>query len=302
MTITNSVLTGNIWSAINVEPSRVVVEDNVITPGSATVAAWGGLALRRSNSASVIDNVVIRRNTIDASQSGIFGHGLLVGFGGDTVTNMVVSENIIRDQNTGIDVLTPSAGITVVGNLIAGNTAFGLRSEAVTTIDAHGNWWGQVHGPTTTDNSWTSGLVRPPVTLSCTVTVAAWLNIGTDTDLTTPGFQLASLEQSIRRELCPIRPPQATWAFPILTMSPDTRRQHFKAVSMKRALVPVGVWIDSTMNPGIVDDREVSSIVCVLADAAKNWSATIGELADGTHILVARATDTAGNVVLCRLG
>ena len=173
----------------------MVVEENVITPGSATVAAWGGSGIAvGSNSAGVIDNVVIHRNQIDASQSGVFGRGLLVGFGGDTLTNMVVSENIVREQNIGIDVYTPSAGITVAGNLIAGNTAFGLRCQAVTPIDAR-----QLVG--TGSRSDNDGQFRTSVvgattgdTVSGTVNVAAWLNIGTDTDLTTPGFQPASLD------------------------------------------------------------------------------------------------------------
>ena len=305
VTVTNNVFTGNIWSAINVERSRVVVEENVITPGSATVAAWGGSGIAvGSNSASVIDNVVIHRNQIDASQSGIFGHGLLVGFGGDTLTNMVVSENIVRDQNTGIDVHTPSAGITVVGNLIAGNTAFGLRSQAVTTIDAHGNWWGQVHGPTTTDNSWTSVVgTTTGDTVSGTVNVAAWLNIGTDTDLTTPGFQPASLDTVNPTTTLPdLTAASDTGVSDTDNVTSDSTPAFQGSVDEAGALVSVGVWIDSTLNPGIVDDREVSSIVSVVADAAKNWSATIGELADGTHILVARATDTAGNVGAGRLG
>ena len=53
-----------------------------------------------------------------------------------------------------------------------------------------------------------------------------------------------------------------------------------------RALVEVGVWVDTALNPGVVDESEVTLVATDEADGWAAWAATLGLLADGTYQFV----------------
>ncbi len=104
--------------------------------------------------------------------------------------NNVLTGNYLHDNNYGVGVWGPGRGDgsnQINFNDISDNTGFGFRSFDAFTVDATGNWWGDVSGPYhATHNPDGTG-----DTVSDDVAYSPWLGIGTDAS-GAPGFQPAS--------------------------------------------------------------------------------------------------------------
>ncbi len=266
--------------ALNAVASSVAI---TVNPTATNVQISG---LRISNfsvdgiSVSTGSTVVISGNTIGSSAV----TGILIN--GGTVT---VQNNFIQNNAIGIDVAAGASGSVAIHtnsitSINSGST--GLINHSALAVDATGNWWGQSHGPATTPaslNPWgdpgTPGNLFPSTgqTLglpannndSGTISVAAWLTDGTDSDSTTNGFQHGAADNT---------PPGTTITGPagVLSTTPTV-----SGTSEPNSLVRL---FEGTTFLGQM-----------IANAAGIWSFTTSPLSVGAHIFTAKGTDVAGN-------
>jgi hypothetical protein len=177
--VTENTFSGAIVRAITTERSKTTISDNSIvtdlTPGDGTTGfGYQGINVTGSGTVSA---VAITGNTVKGSASGKgFKWGLNVGPStAITYTSLTVSNNIIETNETGIRVRQSANGITVSDNSISGNTVIGIQNDDVShTLDASGNWWGSVNGPTHASNTFNVGSQGNGV--SDHVVFVPWLN------------------------------------------------------------------------------------------------------------------------------
>ncbi|MBX0325661.1 hypothetical protein EGH21_21835 [Halomicroarcula sp. F13] len=127
-----------------------VVEDNVATDIAEEVTAYGfGVVIRGTgNHDKVPEDVEVigneLRNVLSDPNSQFDGVGFEVEADG---TSYLATENVIEDNNLGIEVKVAADETTVDFNDIAGNTRLGAFNRDDTTLDATDNWWGHASGP-----------------------------------------------------------------------------------------------------------------------------------------------------------
>ncbi len=130
--IENNQFTGNIWRAVEVERSNAVIDGNTITANSATLQGWGGSGISvRDFGTATIDDVTVSNNTISGFDGGNgqgFTNGVLLGFGGDTLTNILLSGNTNTDNQAAIRVNTDTS--LQVTNENEANDGSGLEMNA----------------------------------------------------------------------------------------------------------------------------------------------------------------------------
>lgn len=253
----------------------VADNDNSITGNLVGIKVDGG------GSASITGNTISLNTT-----------GVLVSNGDADIAN-----NFIHD-NAAVGVHVAVAGTaTVEKNSFDGN-AIGLQNDSAITIDAEFNWWGEIHGPTRSpENPWdfyTALATGDPVIGK--VDFTAWLTSGVDSAVGTPGFQPAAMDMVA--PAAPTTPDLDPASDTGVSDSDDLTNDNtptFKGTAEADSLVLVGKWVDTGLNPGVVDDSEVTFIGAGVADGSGNYLVTLPTLPDGTHQIVARAIDQAGN-------
>ena len=98
-----------------------------------------------------------------------------------------------------------------------GNTTAGLENDSAAAVDATGNWWGSINGPTTAAlNTYAYDGITTGNAVIGNATVAPWLTDGTDTEPSTPGFQPGPLDTT----------PPALPSAPQMTAASDTGISH----------------------------------------------------------------------------
>ena len=132
--------------------STITVGDNYIHDSA---SSEGDVILEGDN-----QNVTIRNNTLDsATAAGVY---VFAAFGSNF------------------------AGTTIADNAFLG--AVGVNNTNSATLDADGNWWGSVYGPTSAANPW-DGVQPTGASVLGNVTFTPWLTDGTDTAPNVSGFQ-----------------------------------------------------------------------------------------------------------------
>ncbi|MHC4630030.1 MAG: NosD domain-containing protein, partial [Planctomycetota bacterium] len=128
-----------------------------------------------------MDDVTITANTLTDNTTGLqINNGANVKPSGFSVTN-----NFFVNNTTGVESQHSSESATIYENSFSGNTTAVSNTGALAMLDAEGNWWGHATGPSGAGPG--SGDA-----VSTKVDYSPWLGIGTDGDLGTPGFQMAS--------------------------------------------------------------------------------------------------------------
>lgn len=114
-------------------------------------------------------------------------------------------------------------------------------------------------------------------------------------------YRLLRLENLEQRQMLSVNVP----SMPILDAASDTGSSTtdgntndstptFIGSSDVNSLVKLGTWLDANAD-AIVDDGEVSNTVDVNTAESGSYSATLGTLADGNYLIVAKAFDELGN-------
>ncbi|MCE5264363.1 MAG: right-handed parallel beta-helix repeat-containing protein [Deltaproteobacteria bacterium] len=85
-------------------------------------------------------HLLLKRSTIRKAQ----GRGLLIN---NSSGNHVFERNTFIANTTGVYAVSQTEPFSLSGNLIEGNTEFGVRSQSSAEVDARNNWWGHPSGP-----------------------------------------------------------------------------------------------------------------------------------------------------------
>jgi nitrous oxidase accessory protein NosD len=237
--------------------SDITVRDNFIHD---SYSAEGEVTLEGDN-----QNVTIRNNTFSGSTAaGVYVFG---AFGSNF------------------------AGTAIFDNAFLGAT--GVNNTNSATLNAAGNWWGAVHGPTSASNPWT-GVQPTGAAIIGNVTFTPWLTDGTDTAPNTSGFQPNAGDVVAPAGTAPDLATASDTGNPTDNVTSDNTPT-LEGSAEANSLVQIGVWVDTALNPGVVDDSEVTLVALEEADGLGAWTTTLGTLADGTYQFVARVVDQAGN-------
>jgi parallel beta-helix repeat protein len=147
------------FRGITTQRSNVTIEGNNINTSQApvsddwmTVGSWVGIWAWDD-----ISGVVITGNTVQGNVGGAgFNRGIRLGStGGSTFTNLSVTSNEIYYNKNGI-YSQSATGITITGNAIENNTAYGIFCDTG-TLNAENNWWGSANGPEHSGNVFNVG-------------------------------------------------------------------------------------------------------------------------------------------------
>jgi len=86
----------------------------------------------------------------------------------ETMSTLTLENNNFTNNPIGIEITDSVADVstwTVSHNNIVGNTSYGISNIAITgTLDAEGNWWGSINGPTHSTNTYNPGAQGDAVT------------------------------------------------------------------------------------------------------------------------------------------
>ncbi len=166
-----------------------IIRDNFIS-GIASPNGNSAFYLSDVDSVTVVDNVVnatsgdgivFRKNHSITLLRNEIGGATLSGIHLDSVWDYLdIRNNRVTSCQTGLeitgsDLATLIIGIT--GNSFTGNTSLAIRNNATGILDASSNWLGATDPIAITS------------TLSGLIDYSPWLNNGSDTQTTTPGFQ-----------------------------------------------------------------------------------------------------------------
>jgi parallel beta-helix repeat protein len=146
-------------------------QGNVITNNTITTAQIYGILLHASSGNSITHNTISNN-----------GYGIEIRFSSSCT---IEYNSITTNVNDGIIIQHSSPSNTVQYNSIYGNGDYGIEADSSSPVDASGNSWGHSSGPYHT-------ILNPLATgdrVSDYVDYTPWLHFGTDTELTTPGFQ-----------------------------------------------------------------------------------------------------------------
>ena len=98
--------------------------------------AWRRAGLYKSGSG----NLDLKRSTIRESN----GSGLYINNSGGSHD---FERNTFTANTTGVYIVNQAESVSLSGNLLQGNTDFGLHSQNSAEVDARNNWWGHSSGP-----------------------------------------------------------------------------------------------------------------------------------------------------------
>ena len=195
-----------------------IISDNTVDGNSYTLAATAGSS---DYAAGILlyqpgAGTTVTGNTVSGNDAGIFldGAGATgIAIEQNTVENnakagiyltdaaggATVSQNLISENPIGVVVDAAATNVGAIqSNSFTGNTTAGLENNSAATVDASGNWWGSINGPTTALNTYANTLSLPMGDkVVGTATVAPWLNDGNNyASPGTPGFQPGTLDTS----------------------------------------------------------------------------------------------------------
>ena len=162
--IEDNTIQGACFRGITAQRSNVTITGNDITTSEAPVSddwntpgAWVGIWAYTD-----ISDITIINNAVYGSDSGNgYNRGIRLGSGsGSTFTNLSVTGNEIYYNKNGI-YSQSTAGITITGNAIVNNTAYGIYNTAG-TLSAENNYWGSLNGPVHVDNTFNVGSQGDP--------------------------------------------------------------------------------------------------------------------------------------------
>ena len=166
--VLNNRITGTYQDGIAVYSSGALISGNDI---SGSQSANGAIHIQ-SNNANLPTNVVIENNNIHDNST----RGIRVS----KANNLTIRNNTF-DNNTGAHVEIragqSAAQVNVTGNSFGTSGGFAVDNLGTGTLKADDNWWSTTSA--TAVQGRTSGLVD----------FSTYLGLGTDTDLTTKGFQ-----------------------------------------------------------------------------------------------------------------
>ncbi|NLE39752.1 MAG: hypothetical protein GX621_17170, partial [Pirellulaceae bacterium] len=298
--ISGTTFSGNSLKGIYVEKLNNAVFEAITVDGSGTSGASAAgidINLKYGN----YENITIQNSTIRNSGAGdaVNGVGLTVKARNDgsyssnpaTLTNVVIRNNFIENNQAGIRLGEPGknnvgpTNVLITENSIVGNELAGLDNQTQAVPDASGNWWGDADGPTTPLNTWAYGEMTTGDKVIGEAVIVPWLTDGTDAEPMIAGFQPGMLDTDA-----------PAVSDPDLTDDSDTGSSNTDNITANASPVFIG-----TSEPGATIALMEGETVLGTATAdpvTGEWSITSTTLADGEHLLVARATDQAGNVVL----
>ncbi|PKO15349.1 hypothetical protein CVU37_13040 [candidate division BRC1 bacterium HGW-BRC1-1] len=176
--ITNSNSLASAVNFYNVAGSSIM-EANTISKSGSSVGAWYGVQVSRNGTGAI----QIHRNTINGgSSAGTSGAGLYLANTLTASASITATENIITGflgtsgRAVRTQALVNSSVLTLHGNDLSGNTR-SVQNGGSAVLDASSNW----HGTNTE-----AGVQGQVLTL---VDYTPWLDVATDTDAVTAGFQ-----------------------------------------------------------------------------------------------------------------
>lgn len=127
-----------------------VVDGNVVTDVGREATAWGqGVVVTGTgNHGKVPTDVTISDNDVSSILSAPASpyDGVGVGIESDGA-DYLITDNILADNNLGVEVKAAADETTVDFNNIAGNDRRGALNTSGDTLDATDNWWGHASGP-----------------------------------------------------------------------------------------------------------------------------------------------------------
>ncbi|QDT98818.1 golvesin C-terminal-like domain-containing protein [Gimesia aquarii] len=175
------------------------IENSILEGPGTGVSSRGVLSTFNGNN----DNITIQNNEIYNWVSGIFNqgntnvdifgnniHDVVVGIANDFVADVSIEGNAFSNASGGVGVFNNTSNgvsdVAVHNNFFDSSTLSELIGHhGGDAIDASGNWWGGTD-ETTIANSMKSGGVAGDASM---VDFTSFLNVGTDTDGGTAGFQ-----------------------------------------------------------------------------------------------------------------
>jgi autotransporter-associated beta strand protein len=177
-TFASNTITGNLYHSTT-EADNSLIEDNIVI-GTGTADGSGGFGIYASDP-PVNGNAIIKDNVITNTQDAL----LLFDS-----SNVVVENNVLDDNGTGVlleDVAggIDSSGDQILFNSLSNELSAGVDNEAaIGTPNVVSNWWGNVSGPTSvSSNPYGTGSA-----IVGSATIAPWLASG-ENFATGPGFQ-----------------------------------------------------------------------------------------------------------------
>ncbi|MGD9975561.1 MAG: right-handed parallel beta-helix repeat-containing protein, partial [Desulfatirhabdiaceae bacterium] len=81
---------------------------------------------------------------IGCTVSDMYGHGLVVA---GSTGNHTITRNTFTSNDTGVHVVNQPDPVALNGNVIEGNTNWGILNQNSFEVDARSNWWGDKSGP-----------------------------------------------------------------------------------------------------------------------------------------------------------
>jgi hypothetical protein len=162
LTLTNCDVSANDASGISVNSKALVVQ-NCTVRSNLSYGLYDGDALSEVRNSQFQRNgtgVYLYRpspltfvgNTVSQNS----GSGIVLDFGGGSVSAEGITSNVIRSNSVGLQVYGNSLpALAVSGNDIYQNTSFELRNDSIISITANDCYWGE---PTATE--WTIGQVN----------------------------------------------------------------------------------------------------------------------------------------------
>ena len=172
VTIANNAFSGNIYQGIVTERSNTVIRHNSLIndPNALAKVGYGMIVMDWGPTGNKVDarpqdNVQIKDNTIAN-----FKYGALIGNNlGQTLTDVTLIKNVIRDVNTAVMIRSGADGVSLnFNNLIRADANAVLNTDPNNTVDAEYNWWGEPDDPNAptgplddSDDTASGGLYNP---------------------------------------------------------------------------------------------------------------------------------------------
>ena len=131
-TIKNNTANNNSEHGMRLKGDNYTIEDNTCNSN-----AYGGIWLGGSE----VTNSIVKNNTLHNNN----GAGILLW----TCHTSNLTGNTITNNTYGIKIASGSPDNSINFNNIAGNGLYGVINEGTTEVDAEQNWWGDASGPST---------------------------------------------------------------------------------------------------------------------------------------------------------
>ena len=222
--------------------------------------------------------ITINQNTVENSVgAGIYLTG---DAGGATV-----SQNLLSNNAVGVWVNAAATNVGAIqGNSFMGNATAGLENDSAAAVDATGNWWGSINGPTTAAlNTYAYDGITTGNAVIGNATVAPWLTDGTNyASPGAPGFVPGTLNPT----------------YPSVPGAPTTAGNlSSDGTIVTNVTTPT---FTGTANPGTtVALMEGTTVLgqTTAANVSGDWSImvpNVDALSTGDHTFVARSTKQTG--------